>query len=393
MNEIENSTLEPIDPQSRRYAWVEIDERAIRNNYVAIRNFIKPSVKMCCAVKANAYGHGSVECAKIYESMSADYLAVATVDEGVELRKAGIKTSIILLQQPPVSAIPLLLEYDIEPSLYDIQYIIQYAEIADRRGVSAPFHLAVNTGMNRIGVNYSDIGEFAAMFMFHRSIELKGTFTHFATADSIDDLDFRKQVTRFESAIQQLRDRDIDPGIVHAANSAALLKYPEVHFDMVRPGIILYGQRPSVDFRMPIKLNMAMSVRARVTDVRNVPIGEGVSYGLVYRSRGCTRVCTIPIGYADGLHRSASGKINVIINGEKHPQVGRICMDQCMFEVAQRTLSRRPVKDPLPGDIVTLIGEQEGEFIMMDDLAEAALTINYELCCSLGNSRLEHVYV
>lgn len=393
MNEFENSTLEPIDPQSRRYAWVEIDERAIRNNYVAIRNFIKPSTKMCCAVKANAYGHGSVECAKIYESMLADYLAVASVDEGVELRKAGIKTNIILLQQPPISAIPLLLEYNIEPSLYDIQYIIQYAEIADRRGVSAPFHLAVNTGMNRIGINYSEVGEFAAMFMFHRSIELKGTFTHFATADSLDELDFRKQVTRFESAIQQLRDRDIDPGIVHAANSAALLKFPEVHYDMVRPGIILYGQRPSIDFRMPIKLNMAMSVRARVTDVRNVPIGEGVSYGLVYRSRGCTRVCTIPIGYADGLHRSASGKINVIINGEKHPQVGRICMDQCMFEVAQRTLSRRVSKDPLPGDIVTVIGEQEGEFITMDDLAEAASTINYELCCSLGNSRLEHVYV
>ncbi len=386
-------SVSDINPLDRRWAWVEIDMARIRNNYVAVKNSLKPGVKVLAVVKADAYGHGAVKCAKEFSACGCDYLGVATVKEGVELRSAGLTKPILILSQPPISSIATLLENDLMPSIFDSEFAIQYGEVADARGLRAPYHLKINTGMNRIGVDWREAGEFARMISFHRALDLEGTFTHFATADEIDTMDFEKQSQRFYSAINEIKASGINPGIVHCANSAATLKYPEVHYDMVRPGIILYGLKPSPCTIPKIELKPAMSIKARVTDVKSVPLGEGVSYGLRYRSRGYAKICTIGLGYADGLHRCVSGKVNFIMDGQKHPQVGSICMDQCMFEVSQRNLAQKPIHDPIPGEIVTLIGEDGQESVTLDEMAEQAGTINYELACDFGGMRLDRTYV
>ena len=375
-----------------RGAWVEVNQERLAKNFYAIKNSIKPGTKVLAVVKADAYGHGAVKCAKTFESAGADYFGVATVEEGIELREAGIKKPILTLSQPPHTAISALLDNEIMPSVFESEFAVQYGEMAAVRGVKAPYHLAINTGMNRIGVSWSDAAEFARMVAFHSALELDGTFTHFATADEVDTLDFEKQAMRFKTAISEMKGIGIDPGIVHCSNSAATLKFPEVHIDMVRPGIILYGLKPSPVTIPQIDLKPAMSVKAIVTDVRSVPIGEGVSYGLHYRSRGYAKVCTISVGYADGLHRACSGKIDFLLHGERVRQIGSICMDQCMFEVSQRHLSRLRV-EPQPGDVVTLVGEEGNDAVTLDDMASVANTINYELACDFGAMRLNRVYV
>ncbi len=389
----ETTQNEDLNPLDRRWAWIEIDRGVLRNNFFSIKNSLRPGIKVLAVVKANAYGHGAVECAKIFEGAGCDYLGVATVDEGAQLRQAGLKKPILMLSQPPISAIPALLEYEIMPSVFDSEFAIQYGEIADARGLRAPYHLKINTGMNRIGVAWDKAAEFAKMISFHRALDLEGTFTHFATADEIETLDFEKQKTRFEAAINDLKANGINPGIVHCSNSAATLKYPSVHFDMVRPGIILYGLKPSPCTIPQIELKPAMSVKARITDVRSVPLGEGVSYGLRYRSRGYVKICTIGVGYADGLHRCLSGKIDFSCAGRLFHQVGSICMDQCMFEVGQRHITRNDMFNPYPGDVVTLVGQDGDNMLTLDDMAEAANTINYELACDFGSMRLPKIYV
>lgn len=381
------------DERDLRWAWVEIDLNQLLKNFYAIKNSLRPGIKVCCIVKADCYGHGAVRVARMYENCGADYFAVATVPEAVELRESGITKPLMLLSQPPATSIPTLLKHDIMPSVYDSEFAIQYGEAADAMGKTAPFHLAINTGMNRIGVAWNEAAEFASMISFHRALQLEGTFTHFATADEPDTLEFERQVSKFEAAINSIREEGIDPGIVHCANSATVLKYPQVHFDMVRPGIILYGLRPSESTFPQIDIRPAMSVKARITDVRSVPLGEGVSYGLHYRSRGYAKICTVPIGYADGLHRACSGKIDFILNGVRHSQVGNICMDQCMFEVSQRRIATDSFGSPRVGEVVTIVGNDGDASVTLDEMAEACGTINYELACDLGKMRLPRIYV
>ena len=375
-----------------RGSWVEVNTERLRKNFYAIKNSLKPGTKVLAVVKADAYGHGAIKCAEIFDSAGADYFGIAAVHEGIELREAGITKPIMLLSQPPHESISALLDHNIMPAVFDSEFAVQYGEMAAARDVKAPFHLAINTGMNRIGVSWNEAAEFAKMISFHSALEMAGTFTHFATADEVDTLDLEKQAVRFETAINEMKAIGVDPGIVHCSNSAATLKFPQVHLDMVRPGIILYGLKPSPVTIPQIDLKPAMSVKAVVTDVRNVPIGEGVSYGLHYRSRGYAKICTVSVGYADGLHRACSGKIDFLLHGARMRQVGSICMDQCMFEVSQRNLCALKV-EPQPGDIVTLVGEEGDEAATLDDMALAANTINYELACDFGAMRLKRVYV
>ena len=299
---------------------------------------------------------------------------------------------IVLLSEPPATAAPLLLAYKIMPSIYTPEFAIAYAEKADEYGIRAPFHLAVNTGMNRIGVRYDDVVDFMRKVSFHRALDLVGTFTHFATADCEGTLDFGIQVKRFTEAISALREVGIDPGIVHCANSAATVRYPQVHFDMVRWGVSLYGLHTCQETRSMINLKPAMSVHARITDTRTLPMSEGVSYGLNYRSPGSVKICTVPVGYADGLNRGLSGRTDFIVDGTRVRQVGNICMDQCMFEVDLRTYGTRRRLDPQIGDEVVIVGRQGDSVVTLDDMANKLGTIHYELACAFG-MRLPKVYV
>lgn len=385
--------LEDIPETARRWSWVEIDLSAITNNVLAIRQSLSPDTLFMAVVKANAYGHGAVETTKAAIAGGANYAGVATIDEAIELRKGGIDIPILMLSEPPISAIPLLLAYDVMPAVSTMEFAVKYAEAADSIGVVAPFHLKVNTGMNRIGVRYDEVKDFLRTISFHRALSLVGTFTHFATADTDDTMDFKLQKQRFEGAIADIRSLGFNPGIIHAANSAATIRYKDVQYDMVRPGIAMYGCFPSRSCYGMLNLMPAMSVKARITQVNQVPVGEGVSYGLLHRCNGFAKTCTLPIGYGDGLKRALSGRIDVILNGRFFPQVGNICMDQCMFEIDQRTHSSVGKIDPKVGDEVTIVGIEGDSFLTVDHMADLIHSIPYEILIGFGDSRLPKVFV
>ena len=387
-----NEKLGGIVPTDRRWSWLQVDLDAIRHNINLTKSKIGPNKKLLVIVKADAYGHGAVQIAKTAINCGASYLGVATVDEAMELRDAKIKGKILILSQPPVSAVPLLVKHDIIPAIHSTEFAIQYAEAADRAGKIAPYHLAVNTGMNRIGVRHNEVLDFLKSISFHRALELEGTFTHFATADIADEMEFKKQLALFQTLLDNMKSADIDPGVVHAANSAAIFRYPESHFDMVRLGVCMYGYYPSDLIKNYVELKPAMSVHARIVDERILGIGEGVSYGHKYRSRSSVKICTIPIGYADGLHREASGKIGVIYNGRIFPQVGAICMDMCMFEIDMNSAVAQQNFNAQIGEEVILAGSNGEAEISIDDLAKACGTINYEIICSFSR-RMPVIYV
>jgi len=399
-NDSEQETAKPfsreevdeIDERDRRWAWVEIDRGAIRSNVIEAKHHMRSGCRLLAVVKADGYGHGAVECARIALNAGASYLGVATVDEGIQLRKADITEPILILSQPPQTSIPLLLAYNIMPSVYTTEFALAYGEIADHHGMKAPFHLAVNTGMNRIGVRYDDVVEFERVIGFHRALEQKGMFTHFATADCPDNIDFTIAVNRFNKALEALHQANIDPGIVHAANSAALFRYPKVHYDMCRLGIAMYGIQPCKETRGIADLKPAMSVYARITQTNQVPMSDGVSYGLNWRSSGSTNVCTIPLGYADGLRRGLSGKTKFILDGQYCDQIGNICMDQTMFAVDMRTLGNKPKLEPHIGDKVTIIGRQGDAVLTATEQAYEADTIEHEITCGYA-ARLPRYYV
>ncbi|WP_165247288.1 alanine racemase [Adlercreutzia sp. ZJ141] len=384
--------LRAIPALDRRWSWVEVDLNAIRHNAMAYKQRIGAGRRLMAVVKADAYGHGAVRCARTALNSGAEYLGVATVQEAIELREALVNAPILVLAEPPITAIPLLLGYKVMPSVYTPEFAIAYAEAADAMGLRAPFHLAVNTGMNRIGVRYDEAVEFMMQVGFHRALDLVGTFTHFATADQAETLDFQIQLKRFIEAVGALRAAGIDPGIVHSANSAAGMRYPDSFFDMIRLGISLYGFHSCRETRSMVDLVPAMSVHARITDVRTVPMSEGVSYGLNYRSPGSVKICTLPIGYADGYRRGLSSRVSVVYEGRLCRQAGNICMDQCMFEVDMRSSALRPRLDPQIGDEVVLVGSQGDACVTIDEMATLLGTIPHEVAIGFGCSRLPRIW-
>lgn len=384
--------LATIPETDRRWAWVEIDLNAIRHNVMQVKQRLDRSCRLMAVVKADAYGHGAVRVAKTALNTGADYLGVATVDEAIELREALINAPILVLAEPPVSSIPLLLAYKIMPTIYTPEFAIQYAELADAHNVKAPYHLKINSGMNRIGVRHDEVVEFLRHINFHRALELVGTFTHFATADCPETLDFQIQVKRFIEALNAMKSVGINPGIVHAANSATIFRYPDIHFDMVRLGISLYGFHPCQETRGMVELRPAMSVYARITDVKTVAMSEGVSYGMTYRSPGSVKICTLPLGYADGLRRGLSNRLEIIYGGKRCRQAGTICMDQVMFEVDMRTYGSRKRLDPHIGDKVTIVGREEDSVITIDDMAYMLGTVPHEVAIGFSQ-RMPRIFV
>ncbi len=384
--------LAQIGEVDRRCAWVEVDLSQFRRNCVAVRSRVQRGVRMMAVVKADAYGHGAARCAKMALNSGAEYLGVATVDEGIELREALINAPVLVLSEPPIASIPLLLAYKIMPSVYSAEFAIQYAEAADSIGLRAPFHLKVNTGMNRIGVRYDEIVPFMHQVGFHRALDLVGTYTSFATSADSETLDFHIQAKRFAEAVNALRAANISPGIVHAADSAATIRYPEVHCDMVRVGSALFGFHPCPETYPLIDLAPAMSVHARIVDARVVPMSEGVGRGLRYRSPGSVRICTVPVGYGDGLRRALSGNVEFIVDGMAFRQVGEISMDQCMFEVDMRSYGTRRRVDPQIGDEVIIAGVAGDAVASLDDMAAKLGCDPTELTIGFGCSRLSRIY-
>ena len=377
-----------------RWSWVEIDKGALRRNTRAFKEKLEPGVRMMAVVKADAYGHGAVECVKAMHAAGADQFAVATVEEGLELRHAGVTWPILILSEPPMECVQTLIENDIMPSVYTPEFALAYGECAAAFDKVGKYHLAIETGMTRIGVGWKDALEFRHSIDFHRGLSCAGTFTHFATADVPNDWTFGLQYRRFTEAVAEMRAAGVDCGLVHCDNTPATVLHPETHLDMCRVGVGLYGMQPADSTRPHISLDPVMSVRARVTRVVYPPVGSGVGYGQTYSvARPNDQIATFPIGYADGLARSLSGKMDVLVHGTRCPQVGNICMDQCMFAVdVNTTRAARPMDEVHYGDLVTVMGADGDERITAEEIADLRGTINYEVTCNFG-ARLEKVYI
>lgn len=367
-----------------RWAWAEVDSAAIRANVRTLKALTRPKTLFMAVVKADGYGHGAIDSARAALAGGADRLGVATVAEGIELREAGIVAPILLLSEPPEDTVPELLEHRLTPTVTTREFAVALGKRAASRDLLAPYHLKIDTGMNRIGVHSEVAAAFARNLADFPGLALEGTFTHLATADVAGDWEVTSALKRFEIALDEMRTEGVNPGIVHAANSPATILYPESHYAMVRCGIAVYGLQPSADTERAVGLAPAMSVKARASLVKRVGLGDSVSYGYTWTASAPATIATLPLGYADGVHRVLSNSMHVLMGGEKCKQTGRVCMDQLMVEVPRGVTVKR-------GDEAVIVGEQSGARIRMETLAESAGTINYEMACAFG-MRLERVW-
>lgn len=368
----------------RRWAWVEVDTDAIRTNVRRLRALIPGDCKFMAVVKADGYGHGANAVARAAIGAGADTLGVATVDEALEIAGAGLSAQVHLLSEPPPAAARELVQEGVIPTVYSLDVAHALSEAARRQGKAVAFHLKVDTGMNRAGIAAEDAAEFLLTMRGLPGLELGGLFTHFATAEVPGDWDFERQLGRFRSCLESLREAGFRPPIVHAANSAATILSPESHYSMVRCGISTYGLHPGDATRDKVELQPSMAVKARIVALREVGMGDGTSYGFTWRASGPTTVATIPIGYGDGLHRVLSDKVSFLVGGRECPQIGRICMDYSMIELPRGVTAGI-------GDEVVIVGNQGGSVRTLDELAQLAGTINYEMACAFG-MRMERLH-
>ncbi len=370
----------------------------LKSNVASIKKLLKNNVKMCVAIKADAYGHGAVPCAKAAVESGADYLAIATVDEGIELRTNGIKVPLLLLSLCPPEEIPDAVRYGLTPFIFDSEYIQLFAGVCRSVGIKEfPVHLAVDTGMGRIGCAPKQAGKLAAEIVKTGVLTLGGTGTHFALSDGTSKAAVkytRNQYEEFKTAIKSIRKAGIEPGICHCSNSAATLNNPEYHMDMVRPGIICYGyyaDEVSKEFlesrKIKIDLKPVMTVETSVCAIRPFAQGKSVGYGCTWTAQEDTDIAVLPVGYEDGWFRRFSKEgIKVSINGKGYPVRGRICMDQCMIELGKDHKVKR-------WDKAVLFGcKEDGALQTADDIARITGTIPYEITCGISK-RVPRIYV
>ncbi len=371
-------------------AWAEIDLDAISHNVKGIKKIIRPDVKLMAVVKADAYGHGAFEVAKTCLESGAERLAVAFVDEAVELREKGIDVPILLLGVSMPDAIESIIKYDITPAVAGVEFAKRLSDAAVAAQKTVKIHIKADTGMFRIGFQFTgdseqrlETVEKIVEISKLPNIEIEGMFTHLSTADE-EGRDYTKQqFANFMELDEKLKARGVEIPIRHIANSAGQIRYPELQLDMVRAGIILYGLYPSDEVSYePLELRPAMKFKARVVNVKNIEKGDSISYGRSFTAEKPIKLATISVGYADGYSRIMSGRAEVSVNGKKVPQVGRICMDQCMIDVSD-------VNNIDIGDEVTLFGDGA---VSAESVAANLGTINYEVVCMVGR-RVPRIYI
>ena len=376
----------------RKRFWAEIDINAAEKNFNLIKNKLNKDTKLCCVVKANAYGHGAVYLSKLYEKLGADFFAVSNIEEAMQLRNNGISTPILILGYTPTSCASILAENNISQSVFSYSYAKELSKSASADGVKVKIHIKLDSGMGRIGFDCIHKREEMLQSIVDvcnmQGLENEGVFTHFALADDgTDGAEFTKlQYDRFISAIDGLKDRGIEFEIKHCANSATTFEYPEYHLDMVRVGVVLYGLAPSAKVRGCEELLPVMSLKSVISMIKEIEEGDTVSYGCTFKAEKKTKVATAPVGYADGFWRSnADNGTQMLIRGQRVNIVGRVCMDQLMLDVTN-------VKGVREGDYITLIGADKDEFISADELARNNNTIGYEIICAIGE-RVPRFYI
>lgn len=377
----------PADRTPLRPAWAQIDLRAIRHNARVLTDLVAPA-QLCAVVKAWAYGHGPVRVAQAALDGGATWLAVALVEEGVQLRAAGIEAPVLLLSEPAPPVMRHVVQAGLTPTVYTAEGVKALASVAAGRSEPLPVHVKVDTGMHRVGATIDDAISIALAVHEHPELELEGLWTHFAVADE-PDLDFtERQLMDLHSVRDRLAELGVRPALLHAANSAGALFHPDSRLDLVRCGIALYGLAPSHETagRGPCAdLWPALSLRAQVSFVKEVEAGERVSYGLRYCLDRRSVVATIPLGYADGVTRalSATGG-QVLIGGRRYPIAGTVTMDQILVDCG-------PGADVAAGDVAVLLGRQGAEEISAWEWAQRTGSIAYEVVCGVS-ARVPRIY-
>ncbi len=365
-------------------AWIEIDFDNLKHNIKVIKEVIPSHTKIMAVVKANAYGHGIIEISKALSKMGIHDFAVATIKEGITLRKNGIKDNILILGSTSVEVLPLVIKYNLIQTIVDYNYANLVSKLKLKKKLKC--HLKINTGMNRLGEDPKNISKIIAMYQ-NPQLEVQGIFTHLCVSDSskVADIKFtNEQINRFDFLIASLKKNNINPGKTHVQASYGIVNYPHLEYDYVRPGIIMYGIHSSKDVFVKIKMDLlpVLSLKTRITSLKKISKDEYVSYGRTYKSTKETLIASAGIGYADGLPRSLSNKNLVVkINNSYGIIIGRICMDQILIDVSN-------IPDVQVGDIVEIIGDDEN--LQLTDIVYEIDTLTNEFLSRLG-SRLEIV--
>ena len=365
--------------RAERPTWLEIDLSAIAYNLRRIQALIGPQVRILASLKADAYGHGAIKVARTVLHNGASMLGVATVSEGSPLREAGINAPILVFGYVPPWQMREAVRLDLTITLYSLESARALSRAALALGKSVLVHVKVDTGMGRLGIRAEQVEEIVTLVHAIRSLPgltLEGIFTHFAMADASDLTHTHMQLDRFRNILHILETQNLVPPLVHAANSAAMLSLPEARFDMVRPGIALYGLDPSDEVRLPAGFRPALSFKTQVAQVKVIPADECISYGCTYITQEPTRIAVLPVGYADGFRRAPANWGSVLLHGQEAPLVGRVCMDQCMINISHLPQTR-------VGDEVVLIGHQRAATLTAEKVAQRLGTSNYEVISAI----------
>ncbi|BDA74836.1 alanine racemase [Rivularia sp. IAM M-261] len=368
-------------------AWVEIDLGAVEHNVKQLKKLLVPQTQLMAVVKADAYGHGAVTIAKVALSSGASWLGVATVPEGIQLREAGITAPILLLGAAQTfEQIHAIANWQLQPTLCSPRQALVFSNTLEaiNYNSSLPVHIKLDTGMSRLGTNWQESGEFVKLVTRLPRLRIASIYSHLATADSPDSTIMNLQHERFEAAIAQIKASGITIPSLHFANSAATLVSKKLHYDMVRVGLAIYGHYPAEHLHN-VNLKPVLQVKARVTQVKTIEAGTGVSYGYKYVASRNMRIAVVGIGYADGIPRNLSNKMQVIIRGQRVPQIGAITMDQIMLDISS-------IPDIQENEIVTILGKDQNEQITADDWANELNTISWEILCSFKH-RLPRVAI
>lgn len=373
-----------------RRTWAQVDLDAVRHNFLEVKKFTKS--KVCCVVKADAYGHGAARLAMEYEKLGADFFAVSNIEEALQIRRAGVAAPILILGYTPSAEAETLAKENISQSVYSTEYAEELSAAAESCGLKVKAHIKIDTGMSRIGFYYQDINrdeaaiaEVAAVCRMP-GLEPEGIFTHFAVADegSAGDSFTMRQFGCFKEMIESLQREGIRFAYRHCANSGAITDFPLSHLDMVRAGVILYGLEPSQAIRNKGDFIPTISLKSVISHVKTLMPGATVSYGRTFTAEKEMKIATVPIGYADGYTRQfAANGAQILVKGRRCPILGRICMDQLMIDLGDL--------DAHIGDTVTVFGKDGGNEISVDELAELNGTINYEIICNIG-ARVPRIY-
>jgi alanine racemase len=359
----------------RQRAWVEIDLGALTHNVTQIKQLLSPKTALMAVVKADAYGHGAIAVAQTVLQAGANALAVATLGEGIELREAGITAPILILGAINTpEEVAAIAHWNLEPTLCYPEQALVVSQTLSQYEKSLPVHIKLDTGMSRLGTPWHQGTEFAKLVKDLPYLQLSSVYSHLATADDPDPSNMLLQHKRFKTAIANLKSQGIQPPRLHFANSAATLIAPNLHYDLVRVGLALYGLYPAPHLRSQASLKSVLQVKAKITQIKTIPANTGVSYGYQFVSDRPMKIAVVGIGYADGVPRNLSNRLQVLINGQRACQIGAITMDQLMLDVSH-------LRNVKVGDVVTLIGKDGQQEITADHWATMLGTISWEILC------------